>query len=34
MSYILASLCGLSGIISILSCGITLSHYGWYNLSP
>lgn len=34
MSYIVASLLGMSGIITILSCGISLSHYGWYNLSP
>lgn len=34
LSYIVASLIGLSGITSILTCGITLSHYAWYNLSP
>jgi len=39
MSYFVASLTELkgitmSGIISLLSCGVIQAHYCWYNLSP
>ena len=34
ISYVVAELLHQSGIISLLFCGITMAHYGWYNLSP
>lgn len=34
LSYCIAELFHLSGIISLLSCGIMMGHYTWYNLSP
>jgi len=33
-SYFLSEFFELSGIISLLTCGITMAHYTWYNLSP
>jgi len=33
-SYFLSEALEFSGIISLLSCGITMAHYTWYNLSP
>lgn len=34
MTYSVGELCKASGIISLLACGLTMSHYAWYNLSP
>ena len=34
ISYVVAEMCHQSGIITLLTCGITMAHYGWYNLSP
>ena len=34
LAYSFSSLAGMSGIISLLTAGITMAHYGWYNLSP
>jgi len=34
ITYYLAELAELSEIISLLTCGITMAHYTWYNLSP
>jgi len=34
LSYSIAELFSMSGIISLLTCGIVMAHYTWYNLSP
>lgn len=34
ISYVLAELHHLSGIITLLTCSILLANYGWFNLSP
>ena len=34
ISYVVAELAHQSGIITLLTCGVTMAHYGWYNLSP
>ena len=34
LTYFLSEASQLSGIISLLTCGITMAHYTWYNLSP
>lgn len=34
LSYSISELCGMSGIISLLTSGIIMAHYCWYNLSP
>lgn len=34
LSYSTGELAGMSGIISMLTSGIIMAHYGWYNLSP
>jgi len=34
ISYVVAEMLKMSGIITLLTCGITMAHYGWYNLSP
>jgi NhaP-type Na+/H+ or K+/H+ antiporter len=34
ISYMTAELIDLSGIITLLSTGIIMAHYTWYNLSP
>lgn len=32
--YYISESLAFSGIISLLSCGIAMAHYTWYNLSP
>jgi NhaP-type Na+/H+ or K+/H+ antiporter len=32
--YTISLLLDMSGIISMLTCGIVMAQYGWYNLSP
>lgn len=34
LAYMVSELFELSGIITLLSSGISLAHYAWYNLSP
>ena len=34
ISYVLAELFALSGIVSLLACGIFMGQFTWYNLSP
>jgi NhaP-type Na+/H+ or K+/H+ antiporter len=34
VSYFIAELMELSGLISLLTCGVVMGHYTWYNLSP
>jgi NhaP-type Na+/H+ or K+/H+ antiporter len=34
MSYATGELTEMSGIICLLTSGIVMAHYGWYNLSP
>ena len=34
VTYFISESGGFSGIISLLTCGITMAHYTWYNLSP
>lgn len=34
LSYSISELVGMSGIISLLTCGVVMAHYCWYNLSP
>lgn len=34
MCYFLSEMSELSGIISLLTCGVAMAHYTWYNLSP
>ena len=34
VSYIVSEITENSGIITLLTCGIVMSHYTWYNLSP
>ena len=34
LSYAIAELIHCSGIIALLTCGILMAHYTWYNLSP
>lgn len=33
LSYCMAEMIHCSGIISLLTCGILMAHYTWYNLS-
>lgn len=34
MAYSTGELAHMSGIISLLTSGVIMAHYGWYNLSP
>ena len=34
VSYVLAELWHLSGIITLLTCSVMMANYTWYNLSP
>lgn len=34
ISYATGELAHMSGIISLLTSGVIMAHYGWYNLSP
>ena len=34
ISYVVAEMIQYSGIITLLTCAVTMAHYGWYNLSP
>ena len=34
MAYCTAEMVEFSGIISLLTCGVVMSHYAWYSLSP
>lgn len=34
IAYATGELIGMSGIISLLTSGVVMAHYGWYNLSP
>ena len=34
LSYSVGELVHVSGIISLLTTGVIMAHYGWYNLSP
>ena len=34
ISYCLSEVVECSGIISLLTCGVIMGHYTWYNLSP
>jgi len=33
LSYVVAELSHVSGIISLLTCGVTMAHYCWYSMS-
>ncbi|XP_058077853.1 sodium/hydrogen exchanger 1-like isoform X2 [Magnolia sinica] len=33
LSYMLAELCSLSGILTVFFCGIVMSHYTWHNVT-
>lgn len=34
LSYSVGEIVHVSGIISLLTSGVLMAHYGWYNLSP
>lgn len=34
LSYVISELSEYSGIISLLTCGVIMAKYAWYNLSP
>ena len=34
LTYFVSEALALSGMISLLTCGILMAHYTWYNLSP
>jgi sodium/hydrogen exchanger 8 len=33
LSYLIAELCYLSGILTVFFCGIVMSHYTWHNVT-
>ncbi|XAR58482.1 hypothetical protein NMG60_11013887 [Bertholletia excelsa] len=33
LSYVMAELCDLSGILTVFLCGIVMSHYTWHNVT-
>ena len=34
LSYVTAEIYHQSGIITLLTCGVTMAHYAWFSLSP
>lgn len=34
LSYVTSEVTEQSGIITLLTCGIVMAHYTWFNLSP
>lgn len=34
LSYVIAELLDMSGVITVLVSGVALAHYNFYNLSP
>jgi NhaP-type Na+/H+ or K+/H+ antiporter len=34
LAYTTGEMTDMSGIIALLTSGVVLAHYGWYNLSP
>ena len=34
LSYVIAELLDMSGVITVLISGVTLAHYNFYNLTP
>lgn len=34
LTYSIGELCHMSGIISLLTSGVVMAQYAWYNLSP
>ena len=34
LSYVISEVAESSGIITLLTCGIVMAKYTWYNLSP
>lgn len=34
LSYVIAETLDMSGVITVLVCGVMLAHYNFYNLTP
>ena len=34
MAYMISEACAMSGIVTLLTCSVIMTHYTWYNLSP